>query len=64
MNPQRKSSRVQIQKYTDTCERGLKKAPLSLQRTGTREALGKVLKFTIATSQERMVSFSLVRHQW
>ena len=64
MNPQEKSSQVQIQKYPDRCERGLKKAPLSLQRTGTRETLGKMLKFTIATSQERMVSFSLVRHHW
>ena len=51
---------VQIQKYPDTCERDLKKAPLSLQRTGTREALGKMLKFTIASSQERMVSDFLV----
>ena len=42
----------------------IKKNPDTSERTGTREALGKMLKFTIATSQERMVSFSLVRHHW
>ena len=43
---------VQIQKYPDTCERGLKKAPLSLQRTGTREALGKMLIYYCYVTRE------------
>ena len=35
--------KLQIKKYPDTCEQGLKKAPLSLQGAGTIEALGKML---------------------